>query len=159
MAGRIPYALRLTIAKNIRYCRMQKFPGRGGEKRCAEAFGVHLQQWCQWERAARMPEETRLAQIAQFFDVTVEWMRSGHHESADNSDVSYHDIFGEVLGVPPLAQWEIPPPGSPASFYWLARDFCRTVGKHGVRVTVHLDEESLHSLAERIRRQVPGGEE
>lgn len=73
--GKIPTELRETIAKNIREQRMKKFPGRGGGKKCAEAFGVSPQQWSPWERGMRTPDEERLKQIADFFDVTVEYMR------------------------------------------------------------------------------------
>ena len=73
--GRIPQPLRETIARNIRECRMKKYPGRGGAKKCAEDFGVSPQQWSPWERGQRTPDETRLESIAQFFKITVEDLR------------------------------------------------------------------------------------
>ena len=73
--GKIPNALRETIATNIRDCRLKKFPGRGGGKKCAESFGVSPQQWSPWERGMRTPDELRLSQIAEFFGVTVEYLR------------------------------------------------------------------------------------
>lgn len=73
--GKIPNELRETIARNIRDCRMKKFPGRGGGKKCAESFGVSPQQWSPWERGMRTPDEQRLSQIADFFGVTVEFLR------------------------------------------------------------------------------------
>lgn len=79
--GKIPQPLRDAIAGNIRTERMRKFPGRGGSKRCAEAFSmftgksVSQQQWSPWERGIRTPDESRLEQIAKFFDKTVEYMR------------------------------------------------------------------------------------
>ena len=76
--GRIPEKLRHIIAANIRAERMKKFPGRGGGKKCAEAFGVSPQQWSPWERAMRTPDELRLSQIADFFGVSVEYMRRDH---------------------------------------------------------------------------------
>ena len=76
--GRIPDELRQIIAANIRAERMKKFPGRGGGKRCAEAFGVSPQQWSPWERGTRTPDEIRLQQLAGFFSVTVEHMRRDH---------------------------------------------------------------------------------
>lgn len=77
--GKMPDALRRTIARNIRECRMRKFPGRGGGKKCAAAFGVSPQQWSPWERGARTPDESRLGQMAEFFGVTVEWLRKDHY--------------------------------------------------------------------------------
>lgn len=73
--GKIPNELREIIARNIRECRLQKFPGRGGGKKCAETFGVSPQQWSPWERGMRTPDELRLSQIAEFFGVTVEFLR------------------------------------------------------------------------------------
>lgn len=76
--GRIPDPLREIIARNIRGCRQKKFPGRGGGKKCAEAFGVSPQQWSPWERGMRTPDETRMEQLAAFFGVTVEFLRTDH---------------------------------------------------------------------------------
>ncbi len=76
--GRIPEELRQTIAQNIRNCRMNKFPGRGGAKLCATAFGVSPQQWSPWERGLRIPDETRLRKIAEFFGVDVDYLRKNH---------------------------------------------------------------------------------
>lgn len=76
--GKIPQDLRATIAANIRACRMKKFPGRGGAKKCAEKFGVSPQQWSPWESGKRTPDELRLGQIAEFFGVTVAFMREDH---------------------------------------------------------------------------------
>lgn len=73
--GRIPDSLREAIGRNIRDCRVKKFPGRGGAKKCAEAFGVSPQQWSPWEKGTRMPDELRLQKLAEFFGVTVEDLR------------------------------------------------------------------------------------
>lgn len=73
--GKIPQPLREIIGRNIRDCRKKKFPGRGGAKQCALAFGVSPQQWSPWERGGRTPDESRLEQIAGFFGVTVEFLR------------------------------------------------------------------------------------
>jgi Predicted transcriptional regulators len=73
--GKIPQSLRETIARNIRECRMKKYPNRGGSKQCAEAIGVSPQQWSPWERGQRTPDEARLESIAKFFDVSVEFLR------------------------------------------------------------------------------------
>ncbi len=73
--GRISDELRHIIAENIRAERVKKYPGRGGAKKCAEDFGVSPQQWSPWERGMRTPDELRLRQIAEFFDVSVEHLR------------------------------------------------------------------------------------
>lgn len=100
--GKIPNELRRTIAANIRAERVKKFPGRGGGKKCAEAFSefigknVSPQQWSPWERGQRTPDESRLKQIADFFGTTVETLR--------------RDTSEPVLSVPPP---EKPPPSFP----------------------------------------------
>ncbi len=147
--GRIPQALRETIARNIKICRMEKFPGDGGAKRCSEAFGARPQQWSQWERGMQTPDECRLAQIAEFFGVTVEWLRT--NKNTPLGEIS-QDFLRQIMGVHPISQWEIPPPGSPASFYNLARDFFRNEATRGIRVEVRLDKESIEYLAECIKR-------
>ncbi len=71
-----PKKLREIIAGNIRECRKKQFPGLGGQKRCAQAFGVTQQYWSPWERGHRTPNEMRMLQLARFFGVTVEYLRS-----------------------------------------------------------------------------------
>lgn len=87
--GKIPNELRETIARNIRDCRLKKFPGRGGGKKCAESFGVSPQQWSPWERGMRTPDELRLSQIANFFGVTVEFLRRDN--TVKKPDMAMHD--------------------------------------------------------------------
>ncbi len=87
--GRIPQTLRDTIARNIRECRLEKFPGRSG-KICAEAFSefigkkVSPQQWSPWERGMRTPDESHLAKIAAFFGKSVEYMRRDNRPPGPN---------------------------------------------------------------------------
>ncbi|MCC8107472.1 MAG: helix-turn-helix transcriptional regulator [Planctomycetes bacterium] len=94
--GRIPKELRRTIANNIRLCRLKSFPGHGGAKRCAEALGVSPQQWSPWERGYRTPDEMRLKQIADLFNVTVEYLRQ-HHSM---EEVLYSNIGSMALSPP-----------------------------------------------------------
>lgn len=97
--GKIPNSLRENIARNIRECRLKNFPGRGGGKRCAEAFGVSPQQWSPWESGKRTPDELRLEQIANFFGTTVEWFRRDHrNESLMESGIAEGDGKHELIG-------------------------------------------------------------
>ncbi len=134
--GKIPNELREIIARNIKECRLKKFPGRGGGKRCAEAFGVSPQQWSPWERGMRTPDEVRLSQLAEFFGVTVEWMRRDNRPQP----------AGKPQEAPPPL-WNPAPPGSPASFFWLAHHFVMSIEAHGLR----LDKQSLEYLAHCIK--------
>ncbi len=103
--AKIPQHLRETIARNIMQCRMKKFPGRGGGKRCAEAFGVSPQQWSPWERGIRTPDEQRMELIATFFDTTVEWLRTDHQSPLPEwmTEAPYAKLFpGIPPGAPPV---------------------------------------------------------
>ncbi len=97
--GKMPDALRETIARNIRECRLRKYPGRGGGKRCAESFGVSPQQWSPWESGKRTPDELRLEQIAAFFNTTVEWFRRDHRD---------YDYAGQTMGTTALTARDDP---------------------------------------------------
>ncbi len=159
--GTIPHQLREIIARNIEECRQKKFPGRGGEKKCAEAFGVSPQQWSPWERGRRTPDETRLSQIADFFGVTVEWMRRDNRPPSARPtpklpppviEQGFPDmgLLRDIAGAdfPPPPSWNSAPPGSPASFFWLAHRFVMSIETHGLR----LDTQSLKYLAECIKK-------
>ena len=169
MNNRIPIPLRAIIARNIRRCRFQKFGGRGGSKLCAEAFGVTLQQWSPWERGRRTPSESRLAKMAEFFGVTVEWMcrengplpgpqglpspspdfGEGAPPQGIGQNLSNIGAFGGNAGEDiPSSQSHPAPPGSPASFFWLAHHLVMSIEKHGLR----LDKQSLEYLAHCIKQ-------
>lgn len=167
--GKISRELRETIAANIRNCRAKKFPGRGGGKQCAEAFGATPQQWSQWERGRRMPDKTRLEKIAAFFDVTMEWMRQDNTPPPEPAEANpppqqesgpftgseqkrfetpspfpfMADMYGPMSGA-----WFPAAPGSAESFYWLARHFIQSMQRHGLC----LDRQSLEYLAELLKR-------
>lgn len=121
--GKIPNELRETIAQNIRDCRAKKFPGRGGGKKCAEAFGVSPQQWSPWERGMRTPDELRLSQIAEFFGVTVEFLRRDNNVKPQQEpalytlDHQHHTYAGyeiQHMNPPALREPEAPPYGLPS---------------------------------------------
>lgn len=121
--GKIPQELRNTIAQNIRKCRMDKFPGRGGGKKCAEAFGVSPQQWSPWERGMRTPDELRLSQIAEFFGVTVEYLRRDNAAKPQESSMTeqpshvyagYDAAIYHSSPAPALREPDAPPYGLPS---------------------------------------------
>jgi transcriptional regulator with XRE-family HTH domain len=119
--GKIPKDLLQTIAANIRSCRVNKFPGRGGGKKCAEAFGVSPQQWSPWERGMRTPDELRLQQIADFFGVTVEFLRRDNSVRKPDAmavagNTAFTGFYGESYQpMPPtLREPEAPPYGLPS---------------------------------------------
>jgi Predicted transcriptional regulators len=89
--GKIPDELRKIIAANISACRRKKFPGSGGGKRCAAAFGVSPQQCSPWERGVRTPDEYRLQKLAEFFGVTVAYLRTDH-DSPEQGTPSFFSL-------------------------------------------------------------------
>ncbi len=111
--GKIPNELREAIARNIRDCRLKKFPGRGGGKKCAESFGVSPQQWSPWERGMRTPDELRLSQIAAFFGVTVEYLRRDHSARQPEGGfgrMPYAGPYGDPVVPPASIISEVEPP-------------------------------------------------
>lgn len=119
--GKIPNELKATIARNIRECRIKKFPGRGGGKKCAETFGVSPQQWSPWERGMRTPDELRLQQIAEFFEVSVEFLRRDNQVKRPDP-IAEAPLYGQSSAAqfdqsahpPSLREPEAPPYGLPS---------------------------------------------
>ena len=68
--------LRDIIAWRITDCRMKKFPGHGGAKKCAEEFGFSVQQWSQYENGRRTPDDERLGDIAKLLNTTLELLKT-----------------------------------------------------------------------------------
>ncbi len=73
--GRLTREEKEIIAYNISEQRKLRYPGHGGGKKCAAAFGIPPQQWSPWEAGSRTPDDNRLNQIAKFFEVTVADLR------------------------------------------------------------------------------------
>ena len=166
--GKIPEQLRQIIAANIRACRMKKFPGRSGGKKCAEAFGVSPQQWSPWERGMRTPDELSLSQIADFFGVTVEHMRrdhSAHDIPAGNPQPHFESGVSPNVGAPNDREnrqtacesrppdlffshcpfYRPPKPGQPLSnnvhsLCWLAERFFGDMREFGITIRLHPDD-------------------
>ena len=145
--GKMPDALRETIARNIRDCRMNKFPGRGGGKRCAESFGVSPQQWSPWESGKRTPDELRLEQIAIFFDTTVEWFRRDHRQdmttamAAGNgrANVLYTHVLGGELAKDRSALLADGEEDDINHYVWALGMLTRKLTAGGVRVVVSFE--------------------
>ncbi len=119
----------------------------------------------------RTPDELRLSQIAEFFKVTVEWMRrdnrpppapagnpqespppslgAGSQPPGIGQGFPHMGTLDDIAGVniPPFPSWNPAPPGSPASFFWLVQHFVMSIETHGLR----LDKQSLEYLAHCIK--------
>lgn len=139
---------------------MKKYPGRGGGKKCAEAFKVSPQQWSPWESGKRTPDEIRLEQIATFFDKTVEYMRRDNRprpqaengpEAQEPPSETNRTQQGEqappLPGPPPIA-----PPGTPESFFWLARYMADLLATGGVKVRVEIVNGVSHPYGQQYPR-------
>lgn len=162
--GKIPKELRDTIARNIRDCREKLYPGRGGQKKCAEAFTLHVgrnvspQQWSPWERGMRTPDEVRLDQLAKFFHVTVEYLRKDHRPPIRPPGAPPFPKPDEPRELPPDvdAAFGLPnphpyAPGSPESFYWLAVRLVDAVVGEGIRI--RLDPSTAELIASALSRK------
>lgn len=93
-----PNLSREYIAKNITACRKIKHPGRGGQRECAEVFGVLPQQWSPWERGIRTPTGPRLSRICEYFAVTVEWLSTNHGPTIDDAKRAYLKLIKPSAG-------------------------------------------------------------
>lgn len=71
-----------NVAVNIQRLRSIKFPGHGGQKEAAKAFGVALQMWNAWEKGRVFPSDSYQRKIADFFKVNVEELRGGEVDEA-----------------------------------------------------------------------------
>ncbi len=155
--GKIPDDLRQIIADNIRKCRMRKFPGRGGGKRCAEAFNVSPQQWSPWERGMRTPGEERMEQLAEFFDVTVAYLREDHKQPPGDSfrapptegGAPHDDSPPQFDGVGAVSRPDAPPQ-SGAEAALLLTGLLSTVSWNGI--PVRLAAQDMERLGECIAR-------
>ncbi len=89
--SRIHSSLRATIARNIRKCRLEKFPEYGGSGKCAAKFFEYTgkkfshSQWSSWETGGRTPNEESLQKIAEFFKTTIDYMLTDHRLSASTT--------------------------------------------------------------------------
>lgn len=151
--GKIPLELREMIAANIRACRMKQYPGRGGGKKCAEAFGVSPQQWSPWERGMRTPDEQRLKDLAEFFGVTVGFLRGDSGQQGQNASPSAEPMQSEppsqneAAYPPPSSHFRCPfysppQPGQPFSGHvrslcWLAEQLFGDTREHGLPIRLH----------------------
>lgn len=143
----MPDTLRETIARNIRECRMTKFPGRGGGKRCAEAFGVSPQQWSPWESGKRTPDELRLEQIAAFFGTTVEWFRRDHRGDTPNLSASIpgdalrsYILGGSLAKTRPNGAFEPADEEDIKHYLWVLDILTRKLTFSGIRVVVTFEQ-------------------
>ncbi len=158
--GKIPDELRRTIAANIRTCRSKKFPGTGGSKRCAKAFGVSPQQWSPWECGVRTPDETRLVKLAEFFGVTVEYLRTDH-DDLTLPGLPYTETFAQDN--------RSFPPVQPAYFYCpfsteqplstSMKDLCRLAEQliaeiREVGLTIRIHPEDMEKMVELYLRRI-----
>lgn len=63
------------ISKNIRELRLKKFPGHGGQTKCATKFDVNVRTWNGWEAGRNIPSEEYQRKLAVFFSISVAQLR------------------------------------------------------------------------------------
>ncbi|MDR0363109.1 MAG: helix-turn-helix domain-containing protein [Planctomycetota bacterium] len=90
------------------------------------------QQWSPWERGMRTPDELRLSQIANFFGVTVEYLRRDNAAPKEPElDAAQHVAYPTAYGAynsaqPPPRESDSPPYGLPS----LRREDAISSGSH-----------------------------
>lgn len=63
------------ISNKVRQLREIKYPEHGGQKKCAEQFGVGLTTWNGWEAGRNIPSDKNQRKIAAFFKISVSELR------------------------------------------------------------------------------------
>lgn len=158
---KIPGDMRDIIGENIHALRTKMFPGHGGGKKCAEAFGVSQQQWSPWERGSRTPDGIRLEEMADFFKVPVEYFYKKHvvpHVPGFDAPTRDADNRIPVDPPPPASErtscphYRAPVPGQPPTGD--SRNRCGIAESISsspaeVTITIHLkDPDAVNSILE-----------
>lgn len=71
MAYKKDINLAKTMGSIIRALRLKKYPGHGGQIKCAADFGVSQSEWSHWERGTKTPSAINQKRIADHFAVNV----------------------------------------------------------------------------------------
>ncbi len=77
----------MTIGYQIKKFRLNRFPDRGGLAKCATQFGVHHQQWRDWESGKRTPGTEYQIKLAAFFGITLGELRGEPNSNQKNVNV------------------------------------------------------------------------
>ena len=59
-----------AIGSTLKTLREQRFPGHGGQLRCAKEFGVYPQVWASWEAGQKVPIDSSRVKLMEFFGIT-----------------------------------------------------------------------------------------
>lgn len=103
--------LRDIIAWRIATERRRMFPDRGGLGKCARAFGTSDQQWSQYENGRRTPDDGRLGEIAAFFSVSLEHLKT----APENWESVRREWLGRIKPGRKEAAWIEPVSSAPAA--------------------------------------------
>ena len=82
------------ISESIRSSRIRLFPGHGGQRKAAEAFGIDYGVWNKWEAGRKVPTEANQRRLAEFFGIPVGELRGDWPSPAPNESTESVDISG-----------------------------------------------------------------
>ncbi len=71
MAGRTDTSLAKIMGAIIKQQRQKKYPGHGGQMKCAADFGVSQPEWSRWENGQKTPSAANQRKIADFFGIYI----------------------------------------------------------------------------------------
>lgn len=71
MGGKVDVPLAKAMGLFIKQQREKKYPGRGGQIKCAADFGVSQPEWSRWERGLKTPSAANQRGIADFFGISI----------------------------------------------------------------------------------------
>lgn len=83
----------MPIRSVLKKFREKQFPGRGGIRICAEKFGIHPQQWRDWESGKQEPRADYLQKLSEFMKVSVDELLADNHKD-------FNPIPGIEAGMP-----------------------------------------------------------
>lgn len=87
MRNRKNHTLAEHLGKRIKTLRKHKFPTRGSQTQCANAFGVTQSEWSRWENGVKIPSTHNLQRIATFFEVSLDELSGGGASKANSVDL------------------------------------------------------------------------
>lgn len=64
-----------SISSTIKRLRKKKFPGVGGQLKCATAFGATSGKWSKWESGKAVPSDPDQRKLAAFFGISLAKLR------------------------------------------------------------------------------------
>lgn len=84
-----------AISKKISELRAFRYPGHGGQSKCAKAFGIGVTTWNGWEAGRNIPSDAYQRQLAEFFGISIAELRGEQAGASSNENASSNEDEAE----------------------------------------------------------------